>query len=33
MKEVSKKLKTEEESLDVVVAGNPALITNIGKEK
>ena len=33
MKEVAKKLQTEEESLDIVVAGNKALVESVGKEK
>lgn len=33
MQEVTKKLQTEEESLDIVVAGNKALVESIGKEK
>lgn len=33
MQEVAKKLQTEEESLDIVVAGNKALVESIGKEK
>lgn len=33
MKEVSKKMLTEEENLQVVIDGNPALVSNIGKEK
>lgn len=33
MRLVSKKLITEEESLDVIVAGNPALVSSMSKEK
>ena len=33
MQEVTKKLQTEEESLDIVVAGNKALVESVGKEK
>ncbi len=33
MQQVSKKLQLEEENLDIVVAGNPALVNSIGKEK
>ena len=33
MEKVAKKLQTEEESLDIVIAGNKALVESIGKEK
>jgi acetyltransferase-like isoleucine patch superfamily enzyme/coenzyme F420-reducing hydrogenase beta subunit len=33
MNNVSKKLQTEEESFEVIVAGNPALVSSIAKEK